>query len=33
MFELEKFGKHTISVFTNVSCMLKGSDEILDYLE
>jgi NADH-quinone oxidoreductase subunit E len=33
MFELEKVGKHTISVCTNVSCMLNGSDEILDYLE
>jgi NADH-quinone oxidoreductase subunit E len=33
MFELEKVGKHTISVCTNVSCMLKGSDEILAYLE
>ena len=33
MFELDKVGKHTISVCTNVSCMLNGSDEILDYLE
>ena len=33
MFELEKIGKHTISVCTNVSCMLNGSDEILMYLE
>ena len=33
MFELEKIGKHTISVCTNVSCMLNGSDEILSYLE
>lgn len=33
MFELDKIGKHTISVCTNVSCMLNGSDEILAYLE
>ena len=33
MFELDKVGKHTISVCTNVSCMLNGSDEILAYLE
>jgi len=33
MFELNKVGKHTISVCTNVSCMLNGSDEILSYLE
>ena len=33
MFELDKIGKHTISVCTNVSCMLNGSDEILSYLE
>ena len=33
MFELEKIGKHTISVCTNVSCMLNGSDEILSYIE
>ena len=33
MFELEKIGKNTISVCTNVSCMLNGSDEILLHLE
>lgn len=33
MFELDKVGKNTISVCTNVSCMLNGSDEILSYLE
>ena len=26
MFELEKIGKHTILVCTNLSCMLNGSD-------
>ena len=33
MFELEKGGKHTVSVCTNVSCMLNGSDKILSYIE
>ena len=33
MFETEHVGKHTISVCTNVSCMLNGSDEILKYIE
>ena len=33
MIETEHVGKHTISVCTNVSCMLNGSDEILQYIE
>ncbi|MGH1536785.1 MAG: NADH-quinone oxidoreductase subunit NuoE [Gammaproteobacteria bacterium] len=33
MFELKPVGKHTISVCTNLSCMLRGSDEIVDYLK
>ena len=33
MFELNKTGKHTISVCTNISCMLNGSDNILSYIE
>ena len=33
MFETQHVGKHTISVCTNVSCMLNGSDEILQYIE
>jgi NADH-quinone oxidoreductase subunit E len=33
MFELEPVGRHTISVCTNVSCMLCGSDEILEYIQ
>ncbi|MEC7885474.1 MAG: NADH-quinone oxidoreductase subunit NuoE [Pseudomonadota bacterium] len=33
MFELQEIGKHTISVCTNVSCMLNGSDKILSYIE
>ena len=33
MFSLNPIGKNVISVCTNVSCMLRGSDEILTYLE
>ncbi|MBK1691472.1 NADH-quinone oxidoreductase subunit NuoE family protein [Ectothiorhodospira mobilis] len=33
MFELEPVGRHTISVCTNVSCMLRGADRILAHLE
>ena len=32
MFETEHVGKHTISVCTNVSCMLRGSHDIVEYL-
>ncbi len=33
MFELKPVGRHTISLCTNVSCMLRGADEILRHLE
>ena len=33
MFELEPVGKHTIAVCTNLSCMLRGGEQILSYLE
>lgn len=33
MFELKPVGRHSISVCTNVSCWLRGSDEIVQYLE
>lgn len=33
LFELKPVGKHKISVCTNISCMLRGSDEIVAYLE
>jgi NADH-quinone oxidoreductase subunit E len=33
MFELEPVGKHTIAVCTNLSCMLRGGEEILRYIE
>lgn len=32
MFELKPVGRHSISVCTNISCMLCGSDEIVDHL-
>ena len=33
MFETKPVGRHCISVCTNISCMLCGSDEIVAYLE
>lgn len=33
MLETEKVGRHSISVCTNISCMLNGSDEIVQHLE
>lgn len=33
MFETTPVGKHSISVCTNISCMLMGSDEIVNHLE
>lgn len=33
MFNLQPVGKHEISVCTNISCMLRGSGEIVDHLE
>jgi NADH-quinone oxidoreductase subunit E len=33
MFELEPVGRHSISVCTNISCMLCGGDDILAHLE
>ena len=33
MYELEPVGEHRIFVCTNISCMLRGSDEIVDYLK
>jgi NADH-quinone oxidoreductase subunit E len=33
MFELKPVGRHSISVCTNVSCMLCGSDEIVAHLQ
>lgn len=33
MYDLKPVGKHKISVCTNVSCMLCGSDQIVKHLE
>lgn len=33
MYDLKPAGKHKISVCTNVSCMLCGSDQIVKHLE
>lgn len=33
MYEHEPVGKHKLAVCTNISCMLRGSDDIVDYLE
>ncbi|GAB4293671.1 MAG: NADH-quinone oxidoreductase subunit NuoE [Methylophaga sp.] len=33
MFELEPVGKHKISVCTNISCMLCGSEKIMAHLQ
>jgi len=33
MFETEPVGRHCVSVCTNVSCMLRGSDEIVAHIE
>jgi NADH-quinone oxidoreductase subunit E len=33
MFETKPVGKHSVSVCTNISCMLCGGDDILAYVE
>lgn len=33
MFETKPVGKHTIAVCTNLSCMLRGADEIVEHLK
>jgi len=33
MFEVHPCGRHHVSVCTNISCMLNGSDEIVKYVE
>ena len=33
MFETKPVGRHSISVCTNISCMLMGSDEIVNHIE
>ena len=33
MFETKPVGRHSISICTNISCMLRGGDEILGHVE
>jgi NADH-quinone oxidoreductase subunit E len=33
MYDLEPVGKYKITICTNISCMLRGSDEIVDHLK
>ncbi|MFT5176809.1 MAG: NADH-quinone oxidoreductase subunit E [Gammaproteobacteria bacterium] len=33
MYETEPVGRHSISVCTNISCMLRGSDSIVAHIE
>lgn len=33
MYELQPVGKHKISVCTNISCMLNGSEDVVKHLE
>jgi len=33
MYELEPVGEHKVCVCTNISCMINGSDKIVDHLE
>jgi NADH-quinone oxidoreductase subunit E len=33
MFETKPVGRHSISICTNISCMLRGSDQIVEHVE
>ena len=33
MYELEPVGQYKITICTNISCMLRGSDQIVEHLE
>lgn len=33
MYDLNPVGQYKITICTNISCMLRGSDEIVDYLQ
>ncbi|WP_303903848.1 NADH-quinone oxidoreductase subunit NuoE [Thiohalomonas denitrificans] len=33
MYELNPVGRHKLSICTNISCMLRGSDEVVEHLE
>ncbi len=33
MFETKPVGRHSVSICTNISCMLRGSDDVVTYIE
>jgi NADH-quinone oxidoreductase subunit E len=33
MFETKPVGRHNVAICTNVSCMLRGADDIVDHVE
>ena len=33
MFQTKPVGRHTVSICANVSCMLRGADEIIQYVQ
>lgn len=33
MFQTKPVGRHNVAICTNVSCMLRGADEIVDHVE
>jgi NADH-quinone oxidoreductase subunit E len=33
MFELKPVGRHSVSVCTNISCMLRGADALMEHIE
>ncbi len=33
MFELKPVGRHSVSVCTNISCMLRGAEELVQHIE
>jgi NADH-quinone oxidoreductase subunit E len=33
MFETRPVGRHNVSVCTNISCMLRGADELVEHIE
>lgn len=33
MFQTKPVGRHNVSICTNISCMLRGADDIVEYVE
>ena len=33
MFQTQKVGRHEVSICTNISCMLRGADDIVTHVE